>query len=127
MRKTKKMLLGLMVCGAIALVGGMAANAYEAETVSANAETTFNETETSVTKIHLRNKRLLMFLDACDYASTSGTTPANATYAGRTPAPPPRTRMRTRITSAMPAVRRCKQVTPPPMRKAFPAAPWRPS
>ena len=81
MRKTKKMLLGLMVCGAIALVGGMAANAYEAETVSANAETTFNETETGVTKIHLRNKRLLMFLDVCDYASTGGTTPANATYA----------------------------------------------
>ena len=81
MRKTKKMLLGLMVCGAIALVGGMATNAYEAEMVSASAETTFNETETGVTKIHLRNKRLLMFLDACDYASTGGTTPANATYA----------------------------------------------
>ena len=88
MRKTKKMLLGLMVCGAIALVGGMAANAYEAETisvsaetVSASAETTFNETETGVTKIQLRNKRLLMFLDTCDYTSTGGTTPANATYA----------------------------------------------
>ena len=81
MKKTKKMLLGLMLCGGIALVGGVAANAYEAETVSVSAETTFTETATGVTKIHLRNKRLLMFLDTCDYASTGGTTPANATYA----------------------------------------------
>ena len=81
MRKTKKMLLSLMLCGAIALVGGMATNAYEAGTISASAETTFSKTETGVTKIHLRNKRLLVFLDACDYASTGGTTPANATYA----------------------------------------------
>lgn len=81
MKKTKKMLLGLMLCSAIALVGGVAANAYEAETVSVSAETTFTETATGVTKIHLRNKRLLMFLDTCDYASTGGTTPANATYA----------------------------------------------
>ena len=82
MRKTKKMLMGLMLCGAIALAGGVAtANAYEAETVSASAETTFTETATGITKIHLRNKRLLLFLDACDYSSTGGTTVVGASYA----------------------------------------------
>ena len=83
MRKMKRMLIGLMLCGAVSLAGGVATlNAYENDAISAYAAeaSSFSETATGVTKVHLRNKRLLIFLDTCDYTNTGVNTLAKASY-----------------------------------------------
>lgn len=82
MRKIKKTLLGFALCGAVALAGGIVVMNMQAnETISVAAQEDFTATKTGVTKIHLRNKRLLLFLDSCDYSNTGGTTAANGKYA----------------------------------------------
>ena len=84
MRKTKRMLMGIMLCGAMALAGGVATlNAYENDAIRTYAveASSFSETATKVTGVHLRSKRLLLFLDTCDYTSTGGTTVVQASYA----------------------------------------------
>ena len=82
MRKIKKTLLGFALCGAVALAGGIVVMNMQAnETISVAAQEDFTATKTGVTKIHLRNKRLLLFLDTCDYSNTGGTTAANGKYA----------------------------------------------
>ncbi len=84
MIKRKNMLVGLMLCGAIALAGGVGAMMNGVSVgdtcVTVSAETAFAETTTAVSNIHLRNKRLLLFLETCDYTDTEATTPASASY-----------------------------------------------
>ena len=83
MRRIKKTLLGIALCGAMALAGGVVAMNMQAdETISAVAqEANFTAVKTGITKIHLRDKRLLLFLDSCDYSKTGGTTAAGGKYA----------------------------------------------
>ena len=81
MMKIKKKILTILLgfLAAICLCFGITLAKTEKQTVS--AATTFTETTTVVSNIHLRSKRLLVFLETHDYASVGSTNPASASYA----------------------------------------------
>lgn len=73
MNKTKTMLIGLMLCGAISVAGGVATlRGYEADTISVCAEAaTFTETETTVSIYGYNNGRIGFALGTSDYTQTN--------------------------------------------------------
>lgn len=74
MKRTKHMLIGLMLCGAVALAGGVATlNAYDGETVSVSAEeSAFTETATTVSiNSAYENGRIGFLLGTSDYSTAN--------------------------------------------------------
>ena len=81
MKRTKKhMLIGLMLCGALAFAGGVAAlNAYDGESVAVRAsaeESTFSEVATKASVVNYANGRLKIVLSGSDYANAPNNDPS---------------------------------------------------
>ena len=75
--KKKWLTLAASFAMAATLCAGLS---LEAERTSAELPDTVTETETTITKVHLRNSRLLFFLDGVDYSEAGPTTAAAASW-----------------------------------------------